>query len=274
MPACFQTSHSSGLRTPARRMFSAAPRKRPRRQGRNSVRQDRYARRRIPMTQRVQAILEMRLSSAAGSEWVFPAATRSGHIEPSTVTKQHAKAIGQATAILRKQTGRKKMYFSFRLFRVAHIHNPDGHPTWIRDRSHTPDTAACDHRKQSNSSARAHHPRSEGSRRSGKQRAYFKAYRTRRGFQKYASPDANYLIGLGFCGAPGVIRTPDLLVRSYSGSVYAVSGVHAVHRISHLSGSSPGVHRCLSPWLPPRSPRPRNSILGSESGAFDPIPRL
>ncbi len=30
------------------------------------------ARRRIPMTPRVGAILEMRLSKAAGSEWVFP----------------------------------------------------------------------------------------------------------------------------------------------------------------------------------------------------------
>jgi integrase len=69
------------------------------------------ARRRIPMTPRVQAILEMRLARAADSEWVFPAATKSGHMEPSTIKKQHAKAIGQATAILRKQTGGRMSCF-------------------------------------------------------------------------------------------------------------------------------------------------------------------
>lgn len=51
------------------------------------------ARRRIPMTPRVKAILEMRLARATGSEWVFPAQTRSGHIEPSSLKKQHAKAL-------------------------------------------------------------------------------------------------------------------------------------------------------------------------------------
>jgi len=50
------------------------------------------ARRRIPMTPRVQAILDMRLSKASGSR-VFPAPTRSGHMESSTLKKQHAKAI-------------------------------------------------------------------------------------------------------------------------------------------------------------------------------------
>src|SRR5206468_8681852 len=55
------------------------------------------ARRRIPMTPRVQAILEMRLSQNDGIEWVFPAPTKSGHMEPSTLKKQHAKAIEQAT---------------------------------------------------------------------------------------------------------------------------------------------------------------------------------
>jgi integrase len=54
------------------------------------------ARRRIPMTPRVQAILDMRLSKAAGSQWVFPAPTKSGHMESSTLKKQHAKAIQEA----------------------------------------------------------------------------------------------------------------------------------------------------------------------------------
>jgi integrase len=73
------------------------------------------------MTPRVQAILEMRCSSTAGSEWVLPAATKSGHIEPSTIKKQHAKAIAEATAILRKQTGRKDVVFQgFELYTLRH----------------------------------------------------------------------------------------------------------------------------------------------------------
>ena len=50
------------------------------------------ARRRIPMTSRVKAVLEMRLSRANGSGWVFPAQTKSGHIEPSSLKKQRARA--------------------------------------------------------------------------------------------------------------------------------------------------------------------------------------
>jgi len=79
------------------------------------------ARRRIPMTLRVRAILDMRLSKAAGSDWVFPATTRSGHIEPSTLKKQHAKAIGQATAALRGQSGRVDAKFQgFELYTLRH----------------------------------------------------------------------------------------------------------------------------------------------------------
>jgi integrase len=49
------------------------------------------ARRRIPVSGRVLAILQLR-ASAATTEFVFPAPTSSGHIEPSSVQKQHAKA--------------------------------------------------------------------------------------------------------------------------------------------------------------------------------------
>jgi integrase len=49
------------------------------------------ARRRIPLTERVIALLEDR-KSAAKSKWVFPAPTRSGHIEKSTPKKQHKRA--------------------------------------------------------------------------------------------------------------------------------------------------------------------------------------
>ena len=49
------------------------------------------ARRNIPLSQRVTAILAMR-GSNRDSEWVFPAPTKSGHIEPSSIKKQHARA--------------------------------------------------------------------------------------------------------------------------------------------------------------------------------------
>jgi integrase len=50
------------------------------------------SRRRIPMTDRVQLIVDQRLEHSS-SEWIFPAATRSGHIEASTLKKQHAAAL-------------------------------------------------------------------------------------------------------------------------------------------------------------------------------------
>jgi integrase len=50
------------------------------------------ARREIPMTPRVAAIVEMRRPAVTSSAWVFPAATRSGHIEKSSLKKQHIKA--------------------------------------------------------------------------------------------------------------------------------------------------------------------------------------
>jgi hypothetical protein len=53
----------------------------------------------------VAAILDMRLTKSAGSGWAFPAATKSGHIEPSSLKKQHLNAIAEATRILRKATG-------------------------------------------------------------------------------------------------------------------------------------------------------------------------
>jgi len=49
------------------------------------------ARRTIPLTQRTAAILETRRATA-DTEWVFPAPTRSGHIEKSSLKKQHPKA--------------------------------------------------------------------------------------------------------------------------------------------------------------------------------------
>lgn len=56
------------------------------------------ARRTIPLTQRTAAILESRRAAADG-EWVFPAPTRSGHIEKSSLKKQHPKACTLAKVI-------------------------------------------------------------------------------------------------------------------------------------------------------------------------------
>ena len=57
------------------------------------------ARRTIPLTPRLMALMEMR-RPVANSEWVFPAPTRSEHMEKSTLKKQHPKAyrIGKVAA--------------------------------------------------------------------------------------------------------------------------------------------------------------------------------
>jgi len=53
------------------------------------------ARRMLPMTPRVRALLEARWESAGKplEGWVWPAPTKSGHLEPSSLKKQHAKAL-------------------------------------------------------------------------------------------------------------------------------------------------------------------------------------
>lgn len=53
------------------------------------------ARRVIPMTPRVRAILESRWNAIEKPEegWVWSAPTRSGHVEPSSLRKQHAKTF-------------------------------------------------------------------------------------------------------------------------------------------------------------------------------------
>jgi hypothetical protein len=54
-------------------------------------RQDGQCAPRIPLSQRAASILEMRRSRETGP-WIFSAPTRSGHIEPSSLQGQHAKA--------------------------------------------------------------------------------------------------------------------------------------------------------------------------------------
>lgn len=48
------------------------------------------ARRSVPVTLRVAAVLEMQLSK---SEWVFPAPTKTGHIDQSSIKKAHRRAL-------------------------------------------------------------------------------------------------------------------------------------------------------------------------------------
>ena len=53
------------------------------------------ARRMLPMTPRVRALLEARWEAAGRplAGWVWPAPTTSGHIEPSSLKKQHRNAV-------------------------------------------------------------------------------------------------------------------------------------------------------------------------------------
>jgi integrase len=53
------------------------------------------ARRVIPMTRRVRSVLELQSEQVGKPEdgWVFPANTKSGHVEPSTLRSQHRNAL-------------------------------------------------------------------------------------------------------------------------------------------------------------------------------------
>jgi integrase len=91
------------------------------------------ARRRIPMTPRVKAILDMRAEKSQGSRWIFPAPTKSGHIEKSSLRKQHVTALQEATRLVREQTGNKSLRFeNFDCIRFATLASHGGHRTWIR----------------------------------------------------------------------------------------------------------------------------------------------
>jgi len=174
------------------------------------------ARRRIPMTPRVAATLNMRLSKANGSAWVFPAQTKSGHIEPSSLHKQHVKAIMEGTRIFKELSKRDDVQLvPFELYTLRHhlphalgtAHGPldAGIPRWASGYEHH--EALC-------SSPRADHSRGDGSSGSGKGWAYFWAYRPTIRSRDNAGPSSKYLTLLWLSGAPGVTRTPDLLVRS------------------------------------------------------------
>jgi len=59
------------------------------------ARENEGARRVLPFTPRVRAILEARWENAKHPEegYVWPATTKSGHVEPSSLKRQHRKAL-------------------------------------------------------------------------------------------------------------------------------------------------------------------------------------
>jgi integrase len=77
------------------------------------------ARRVIPMTPRVRMVLESRWNEAEKPEegWVWPAQARSGHVEPSSLRKQHANAfhaIAKEAAKNNQKPVRPFVLYSFR----------------------------------------------------------------------------------------------------------------------------------------------------------------
>ena len=78
------------------------------------------ARRVIPMTPRVRTVLHARWDAIAKPEegWVWPAPTQSGHIEPSSLRKQHAKTF-KILALEAAKRGRKPVR-PFVLYSLRH----------------------------------------------------------------------------------------------------------------------------------------------------------
>jgi integrase len=77
------------------------------------------SRRRIPLSNRVASVLDMQ-RSISNSEWVFPAPTRSAHIEPSSIKKQHVKAC-KGSAEDDEKSGKKRFDVQpFPLYTLRH----------------------------------------------------------------------------------------------------------------------------------------------------------
>jgi integrase len=78
------------------------------------------ARRVIPMTPRVRQRLEIRWESAGRpvEGWIWPAQTKSGHVEPSSLRKGHAKAFQTIAAEAAKWGG--KSVRPFVLYSLRH----------------------------------------------------------------------------------------------------------------------------------------------------------
>jgi integrase len=77
------------------------------------------ARRMLPLTPRVRLILQTKWECANKPEdgWLWPAPTASGHVEPSTLKKQHAKAFKTIVEKLKKD---EKPVRPFVLYTLRH----------------------------------------------------------------------------------------------------------------------------------------------------------
>ena len=78
------------------------------------------ARRRIPMTPRVRAVVDMRLTTAPRNGWLFPALTASGHIEPSSLKKQHLKALAESNKAVSAPDSEGHGVEPFELYTLRH----------------------------------------------------------------------------------------------------------------------------------------------------------
>lgn len=78
------------------------------------------ARRELPMTRRVRAVLESRWGEVGEPDegWVWTAPTASGHVEPSTIKKQHAKTFDVIAAEAAQNGG--KAVRRFVLYSLRH----------------------------------------------------------------------------------------------------------------------------------------------------------
>jgi integrase len=78
------------------------------------------ARRVIPMTPRVRGTIETRWDAAQKPEegWIWPASTRSGHVEPSSLRKQHATTFKTLTIEAAKRN--EKPVRQFVLYSLRH----------------------------------------------------------------------------------------------------------------------------------------------------------
>ena len=89
------------------------------------------ARRRIPVSNRVASVLDMQ-RSISNTEWVFPAPTKSGHIEPSSIKNNTPRLVKANRKTIRTPVTRSLMSNRSLCTHYATRASPDGHPTWTR----------------------------------------------------------------------------------------------------------------------------------------------
>jgi integrase len=172
------------------------------------------ARRRIPLSKRVVAVLEMRGTNAS-SEWIFPAGTRSGHIEPCSLKRQHLHACeGRANAVENAKCNGQPRKWNVEPFPLYTLRRTCL-TRWAPHMDHWALAYLAGHRDMS-ITKRYVHPREHTIRdameraRGGHNSGHI--LRLVRPKPAQRQPETTEIQEIG--GAPGVTRTPDLLVRS------------------------------------------------------------